>query len=95
MGQAIEQAVFTAKSALDPNMATTRFAVFNPDGSPRVMAAQAAAQTDAPALTSAAATGGEPPTEAEYNALRTDVSNLRGVVNSLLAKLRTAEVIDT
>lgn len=39
------------------------------------------------ALTSAAATGGEAPTEAEYNALRTDLVNTRtyltGVVTSL------------
>src|SRR4051794_9968033 len=39
-----------------------------------VQAAVVAAPT---ALTSAAATGGDAPTEAEYNALRTDVANLR------------------
>lgn len=40
-----------------------------------------------PALTSSAATGGDPPTEAEYNALRTDVSNLRTAVLSLQAAI--------
>ena len=93
--QVVEQAIFTNKDVLDPNQVTTRFSVFNDDGTPRVMPAQAAAQADVAALTSAAASGGEPPTEAEYNALRTDLVNTRTVVNALLAKLRTAEVIDT
>lgn len=49
---------------------------------------------DAAVLTSAAATGGEAPTEAEYNALRTDVSALRTKVNALLAALRTAGLME-
>lgn len=56
---------------------------------------QGAAVTDAAALTSAAATGGDAPTEAEYNALRTDVSALRTKLNALLASLRTADLLDS
>lgn len=48
------------------------------------------AVTDAAALTSSAATGGDAPTEAEYNALRTDVAALRTTVNALLTALRNA-----
>jgi hypothetical protein len=55
----------------------------------------AAAVADAAALTSTAASGGDAPTEAEYNALRTDVSNLRTKVNALLASLRAAGLLDT
>lgn len=47
-----------------------------------------AVPTDAGALTSAAATGGDAPTEAEYNALRADVVALRTKVNQLLAAMR-------
>jgi hypothetical protein len=53
------------------------------------------AVADAVALTSAAATGGDAPTEAEYNALRTDVSNLRTKVNAILAALRTAGILES
>lgn len=56
---------------------------------------QGAVVADAAALTSVAASGGDAPTEAEYNALRTDVSNLRTKVNGLLAALRAADLIDT
>lgn len=58
-------------------------------------ALQAVAVADLPALTSAAATGGDAPTEAEYNALRVDVSANRTKVNALLAALRTAGLLDT
>lgn len=57
--------------------------------------AQAAAVADLGALTSAQLTGGESPTEAEYNALQTDVAAIRTKVNALLGSLRTAGVIDT
>ncbi|MEU8158036.1 hypothetical protein AB0B94_30655 [Micromonospora sp. NPDC048986] len=56
---------------------------------------QAIAVADTVALTSTAASGGDAPTEAEYNALRTDVTNIRTKLNALLAALRTAGVIDT
>ncbi|TDD37888.1 hypothetical protein E1287_07475 [Actinomadura sp. KC06] len=56
---------------------------------------QGAAVSDVAALTSSAASGGEAPTEAEYNALRTDVAAIRTTVNALLASLRAAGQIDT
>lgn len=44
-----------------------------------------AATASAPAaMTQAAITGGEPPTEAEFNALRADVAALRGTVAALV-----------
>lgn len=54
---------------------------------------QAVAVTNAASLTSAAASGGDAPTEAEYNALRTDVSNIQAKLNALLTALRNAGVI--
>jgi hypothetical protein len=57
--------------------------------------AQGVAVADAAAFTSAAATGGDAPTEAEYNALRTDALAVRTTLNALLASLRTAGVIAT
>jgi hypothetical protein len=58
-------------------------------------AAQAAAVADMGALTSAQLTGGESPTEAEFNALQTDVAAARTKINALLASLRTAGLLDT
>jgi hypothetical protein len=61
---------------------------------PALAAATVVATTaDAGVLTSAAATGGDAPTEAEYNALRTDVSNLRTKLNALLGAMRAAGVL--
>lgn len=59
------------------------------------IAGQAAAVADLGALTSAQITGGESPTEAEHNALQTDVAAIRTKVNALLASLRTAGLLDT
>ncbi len=53
------------------------------------------AVADVGALTSSAATGGDSPTEAEHNAVRTDVAAVRTTVNALLASLRAANLIDT
>ena len=50
-----------------------------------------AVQSDAPTLTSANAVGA--PTQAEYDALRADVVNLRNTVNELLAKMRTSKIL--
>lgn len=58
-------------------------------------ATQAAAVADVAALTSAAITGGESPTEAEHNAVRADLVATRTTLNALLASLRTAGLIDT
>lgn len=54
---------------------------------------QAAAVTDAAALTSAQLTGGESPTEAEHNALQADVAALRTKLNAALAALRAANLM--
>jgi outer membrane murein-binding lipoprotein Lpp len=55
-------------------------------------AEQAAHVATAAALTSTAASGGDAPTEAEYNALRTDVSNLRATVAALQTAFRNASL---
>lgn len=70
-----------------------QLSLFDSAGAAWVLPKQAAAQTDVPALTQAAITGGESPTEAEFNALRTDHAATRTVLNSLLAKLRTSGVL--
>lgn len=53
-------------------------------------ATPAAAVADAAALTSAQLTGGESPTEAEFNALQADVAALRTKLNAVLAGQRAA-----
>lgn len=87
------QAKIVTQATPNAGQVMGNLALFNADGSPREVPDQAAAQTDSPAMTQAAITGGESPTEAEFNALRTDVVNLRTTLNSLLGKLRTAGVI--
>lgn len=94
MGQVVEQAVFVNQPALKRDQAVTRFAVFNDDGTPFDVPAQAAAQADVGAVTSVVAAGATP-TKAEYDALRVDALATRTVLNSLLAKLRTAGIIAT
>lgn len=54
------------------------------------VSAQANAVAAPAAMTSAAATGGDAPTEAEYNALRADVVALRTTVANILTELKTA-----
>lgn len=54
---------------------------------------ESAAVADVAAMTQAAITGGESPTEAEFNALRDDVAAVRTTVNALLASLRAGGVI--
>jgi len=90
----IEQAVIVDQAELNRHQAATKIALFNADGTPRTVAAQAAAQADVGAVTSVVAAGAAP-TKAEYDALRVDALATRTVLNSLLAKLRTAGVIDT
>ncbi|MFN2636902.1 MAG: hypothetical protein ABR585_07750 [Gemmatimonadaceae bacterium] len=63
------------------------------DATGRIAAAQstqAAHVVTVAALTSAAATGGEAPTEAEYNALRVDVVALRTTVAALQTAFRNS-----
>lgn len=54
---------------------------------------QGVAVTSPAAIGSAAATGGDAPTEAEYNLLRTDVVNSRTALTNLLTSLRNAGLI--
>lgn len=91
--QKVLQAVVTSRSAPVSNQESILLCLFDSTGAPLIAAKQAAAQADVAALTQAAITGGESPTEAEFNALRTDHAATRTVLNSLLAKLRTAGVI--
>lgn len=93
--QITAQAVVVDQASPNQDQTMMQLAFFTAGGAARVIPSEAEARADAAALTSAAATGGEPPTEAEYNALRTDVSNLRTAFNDLLAKLRAANVIST
>ena len=91
----VEQLCVVSQATVRSNVKVKQVALFNADGTPNTLGTmtQAAARADSAAMTSAAASGGESPTEAEYNALRTDVVNLRTVVNDLLAKLRTAGIV--
>lgn len=90
----VEQVVVVDQAVLKANQRATKLALFNADGTPRPLASQAAAQTDVGAVTSVVAAGATP-TKAEYDALRVDALATRTVLNNLLAKLRTAGVIDT
>lgn len=73
-----------------------RLELYNTDGTPygEVAFVQSAAQTDVGAVTSVVAAGANP-TKAEYDALRVDALATRTVLNSLLAKLRTAGIVDS
>lgn len=92
MASQTTQAIVVTPGSRRPNSVAMRLELFDTDGTAFIVPEQAAAQADVAAMTSAAAlTGGEPPTEAEFNQLRADVVALRAVVNSLLAKMRTAK----
>lgn len=96
MPNGVQQHQVVSQSTLNRNQGVTQVAMFKADGTPAPLVSQAAARADVAAMTSTAAiTGGEPPTEAEFNQLRADVVAMRTVVNDLLAKLRTAGVIAT
>jgi hypothetical protein len=72
-----------------------RLELYNTDGTPYGDDGefeQAAAQTDVGAVTSTVAAGANP-TKAEFDALRVDALATRTVLNSLLAKLRTASIL--
>lgn len=87
-----QQARIVSQSALNPEQSITQLSLFNADGSVRVIPNEAAAQADVGAVTSVVAAGATP-TKAEYDALRVDALATRTVLNALLAKLRTADVI--
>jgi len=92
--QKVEQFVVVPQAAVNPHQTVHQLALFDADGTPHVVAAQAAAQADVGAVTSVVAAGAAP-TKAEYDALRVDALATRTALNSLLGKLRTAGVIDT
>lgn len=89
----VTAAILVDMDAISPNATPLQMALFDSDGNPvtPLSAAQVAVQADVAALTSSAAVG--VPTKVEYDALRADLIATRTVVNSLLAKMRTAEVL--
>jgi hypothetical protein len=92
----VTDAVLRPGRTRQPHATPLNLALFDENGAAvtPLSAAQAEAQTDAAAATSTVAAGATP-TKAEFDALRTDYLALRTVVNSLLAKLRTAGIVDT
>ena len=86
------QAVVISQATLTAFSAPMQLALFNVDGTPFAanQSEQMPVQADVAALTQTAITGGESPTEAEFNALRADHAATRTTVNALLAKLKTA-----
>ena len=84
------QATVITQAELADNRETMQLALFTEGGDPFAQATEMPLQADVAALTQAAITGGESPTEAEFNALRADHAATRTTVNALLAKLKTA-----
>lgn len=86
------QAIVVNRSAPVQGTTPIRLSMFNEDGTPFAanQSDQMPVQANVAALTQAAITGGESPTEAEFNALRADHAATRTAVNDLLAKLKTA-----
>lgn len=93
---AVQQVTVVNRTAVANDTGLGKLALFNSDGTPFAASTfkQVAARSDAAAATSTAAAGANP-TKAEFDALRNDYLALRTVVNDLLAKMRTAEVLDT
>ena len=89
-GQLPLQATVIEQAEPATNQALLQIALFNGSGDPLAQPTVMPVQADVAALTQAAITGGESPTEAEFNALRADHAATRTAVNSLLAKLKTA-----
>lgn len=95
MPNGVQQLQVVSQSNMNRSQGVTQAALFNSDGTPfGDLPRQAAAQADVGAVTSVVAAGAAP-TKAEYDALRVDALATRTVLNALLAKLRTAGVIDT
>lgn len=95
--QTVKDLKVVTKASPTANRVTEEVALFDSVGDPVTLLTGAnvvAAQTDAAAATSTVAAGATP-TKAEFDALRTDYLALRTVVNSLLAKMRTAELLDS
>ena len=91
--QRATQLKVVAQSAINREQRVEKVALFNEDGSVRVLPTEGATVAAPTAMTQAAITGGESPTEAEFNALRTDVSNLRTTVANLITSLKNADAI--
>lgn len=87
-----EQMVVVTQNSISREQKVKQVALFDASGAPRVIPTEAAAQTDVGAVTSTVAAGATP-TKAEFDALRVDALATRTVLNDLLAKLRTADVI--
>ena len=94
-GNTTVQAVVVSQNSARPNQDMQQIALFKADGTAHVVPERAAARADVGALTSAQISGGESPTQAEHNAVQTDLATMRTAFNDLLAKLRTANVIAT
>lgn len=94
-GELVQQLVVVSKNK-DNSTGVGYVALLKADGTPFATDpfVKAAAQTDVGAVTSVVAAGATP-TKAEYDALRVDALATRTVLNSLLAKLRTAGIITT
>jgi len=86
-------ATVVPRSTRPSHSSPMQLCLFNEAGDPLTVPKQVAAQADVAALTQAAITGGESPTEAEFNALRTDHAATRTVLNSLLDKMRDAGIL--
>jgi len=91
---ATEQLRIVTQNVISRERRVKNVALFDASGAVRVVPKQAAAQTDVGAVTSTVAAGATP-TKAEFDALRTDALAVRTVLNSLLGKLRTAEILAT
>jgi len=98
MSQVVKSLTVVSQSAPTQNMVSEQVALFDSTGEPvtpfSVESNQVAARADAAAATSTDAAGATP-TKAEFDALRADYLALRTVVNDLLAKMRTANVLDS
>ncbi len=66
-----------------------QLALFETDGTARIVPKRAAAQADLAALTSTAAAGATP-TKAEFDKVVVDLGTTRTLINALLTKMRTA-----
>ncbi len=91
--QKTTQAVVTSQAAINPHQTVEQFALFNVDGTPSNLGAQGEAVDDVAAFDSDQITGGQSPTEGEYNDLQADVVSVQTTVDELLASLRAAGII--
>ena len=99
-GQTVTQATLVAAPVHKSSQVSIQLALFNADGTPATVLSDEdvmalingtaiEAQTDVGAVTSVVAAGATP-TKAEFDALRVDALATRTVLNSFLAKARTA-----